>query len=61
MLVVKRMKCVFYSERTDKCVAEMTHPGAWKVDEQTKKAFCTMNDFIKCPRYLAKMSVLTTK
>lgn len=56
---MKRMKCVFLDDR-DECYAELTRVTAtWKVDEETKKQFCTMNQFEACPRFRAKMDFLT--
>ena len=58
--LVEKMKCVFFDENSGKCYAEMSLSGVqWKVDEETKKKFCTLTMFTDCPRFEAKMEVLT--
>ncbi len=49
------MKCVFLDE-SEYCHAELTKARVtWKVDEETKKDYCTTKDFEECPRFHAKM------
>ena len=44
------MKCNFLSEKME-CYAEITEvETVWKVDEATRKKYCTTEDFVSCPR-----------
>lgn len=53
------MRCVFLDSQ-DKCFAEIRGIGDfWKVDEETKNIYCIKHKFVDCPRYNAKMAVLT--
>ena len=57
------MRCIFLDSEGN-CYAGLTYEEVkgrklWQPDETTKKNYCTMNAFKNCPRFSARMNVLT--
>lgn len=48
------MLCIFFDGKG--CHAERTDT-IWKVDDDTKKKYCTTNDFRSCERFMAVLQL----
>ena len=53
------MKCVFLEGEDIGCADLTIIRAIWKVDEETKKNYCTTSEFVSCPRFNAKMQFMT--